>query len=283
MNILRLTLCLMLSTLSLQVFAWGQNGHRIIGQIADTHLTETTRLAIQPLLAGDRLPEVATWADEMRSAPGEFWQKDSPSWHYVNFDNPHDFKPDHYHTPTSKAEVADIYGAILRSIVILKSSDANLDERQFYFRFLVHLVGDIHQPLHAGHAEDKGGNTLDVFFFGNKTNLHSLWDTGLIESKNLSFSEFADFINTHEPPRLQEYLMSGPADWLRESMAMSKDVYASNQGSLSYAYVYQQLPLVEQRLLQGGVRLAGLLNSIFDPQAKVGSQALPVNAVAVKK
>lgn len=77
--------------------------------------------------------------------------------------------------------------------------------------------------------------------------------------------------------------MSSPADWLKESMTLSKDVYASNQGSLSYAYVYQQLPVVELRLLQGGVRLAGLLNSIFDTQAKVGSQALPANAVAVKK
>ena len=272
---------LLLLTLSSQAFCWGQNGHRIVGHIANSHLTETTRKAIKPLLAGDLLPEVATWADEMRSAPDDFWQKKSGRWHYINVEQPEAFEPEHYHVPQDKDDVEDIYGATLKAIAVLKSRRAPLEEQQFYFRFLVHLVGDIHQPLHAGHAHDRGGNDINVSFFGDTTNLHSLWDTGLIESRQLSYREFAEFIDTRDAQFIKRHLNSSPADWLKESMVLSKSVYASGTGELGYAYIYQQMPHVELRLVQAGVRLAGLLNSIYDSRAKVGVHATPALTVKV--
>lgn len=277
-GLVKITCGLLLSVASIHALAWGQNGHRIVGQVADSHLTKTTRKAILPLLDGELLPEVTTWADEMRSDPSEFWQKRSASWHYINLKSPQDFDARNYPVPQSSDEIKDVYGALLRAIAVLKSKDASLQERQFYFRFLTHIVGDIHQPLHAGHAEDKGGNDIEVSFFGKKTNLHSLWDTDLIESQSLSYTEFAAFIDTQNPQQLHTYLNSTPADWLTESLVLSTEVYQTGNPQLGYAYVYEQLPKAKLRLLQAGIRLAGLLNSIYDPKAKAGVQALALPA-----
>ena len=280
MRIARFICGLLLVTTSMQVFPWGQNGHRIVGQIANEHLTKKTQQALLPLLGGDLLPEVGTWADEMRSDPAEFWQKHSSRWHYINVTTPEDFDAAHYHTPQTKEEVKDIYGGILRCIDALKDKNTPLAERQFYLRFLVHLVGDIHQPMHTGRAEDRGGNAIAVKFFGERTNLHALWDTELLESKNLSFTEFSAFINTRDKTLIATYLNSSPADWLQESMALSATLYQDAEpinnkpAEFSYGYIYQQLPVAEQRLLLAGIRLAGLLNSIFDPRAKPGATAL---------
>ncbi len=256
------------------VFAWGQNGHRIVGQIASVHLTKTTQKAITPLLAGDSLAEVATWADEMRSAPGNFWQKESGQWHYINVDDRPGFDPHQYHTPQSRDDVKDIYGAMLQCVAKLKDKQTSLEDRRFYLRFLVHLVGDLHQPMHTGHAEDRGGNNIKLTFFGEPTNLHSLWDTELIESQNLSFSEFAAFIDTQDKQLLNTLLNSSPGDWLSESMRLSETIYQNTGTEMGYAYIYQNLPIVQQRLQYAGIRLAGLLNSIYDRRAKPGVTAL---------
>lgn len=274
MKIARIICGLLLIANYEQAFAWGQNGHRIVGQIAEMHLTKTTRKAVVPLLAGDSLAEVGTWADEMRSAPGVFWQKESSRWHYINIDDRTAFDPHQYHTPHSREDVKDIYGGILRCIAQLKDKQTSLEERQFYLRFLVHLVGDIHQPMHAGQAEDRGGNSIALKFFGEQTNLHSLWDTELIESQNLSFSEFAAFIDTQDQQQLNRFLNSSPADWLKESRALSETIYRNTDTELGYAYIYQNLPIAQQRLQQAGIRLAGLLNSIYDRRAKQGVTAL---------
>lgn len=257
-----------------QALAWGQNGHRIVGEIANGHLTKTTQKAIQPLLGGDLLAEVGTWADEMRSAPDAFWQKESTRWHYINVANPAEFKAEHYHHPHTKDEVKDIYGGILHCVAKLKDTETSLADRQFYFRFLVHLIGDIHQPMHAGQAEDRGGNNIALTFFGEPTNLHSLWDTQLLESQNLSFTEFARFIDTQDKRLIKEILTGSPADWLSESMRLSETIYRTTGTQLSYAYVYQNLPIAQQRLQQAGIRLAGLLNGIYDRRAKPGVASL---------
>lgn len=246
--------------------AWGQNGHRVVGQIAQAHLTDTTKTKLLPLLSGESLAQISTWPDEMRSAPGEFWQKKSSRWHYINAAPNQPFSVEHSHIK-NKESVSNILEGITYSIQTLKNTDSSLDAKQFSLRFLVHLVGDSHQPFHAGRAEDRGGNQVKVSFFNEKTNLHSLWDTKLIENQNLSYTEFATFIDTNNSELIAEYLQSTPATWVSESHNLASDLYKSTPEKVSYSYIYNNTPIVKTRLLQAGIRLAGLLNKIFDPSA----------------
>ncbi|MBU2970536.1 S1/P1 nuclease [Pseudoalteromonas sp. C2R02] len=253
--------------LSHNAHAWSQNGHRIVAKIAENHLTETTLQAILPLLEGEKLAEVSTWPDEMRSNPDEFWQKESGKYHYVNISKASDFKPSSYNISAQSGEVTDAYALILKATSVLKSPSSSLKDKRFYFKFLVHVVGDIHQPMHVGHSEDRGGNRIKVKFFGEHSNLHSLWDGLLVENQNLSFTEFAHFIDTNDKTLISKYLNSQPKDWILESFYIAQKLYDIGDGDYRYNYVYEQTPVVKKRLTQGGIRLAGLLNRIFDKSA----------------
>ena len=254
-----------------KTYAWGKNGHRIVGKIAENHMTETTIRAIETLLDGDRISEVGTWADEMRSNPSEFWQKESPRWHYVNLNKISDFHPEHY---SRSNKISDAYEAIRHGIDVLKDSSSSIDDKKFHLRFLMHLVGDIHQPLHVGRSEDRGGNAIKVKFFWKETNLHTIWDTKLIEQEQLSYSEFVDYIDTNDKSTIEKYLDTRPADWVKASFHHAQDIYNVGNGDFSYNYVYKSKPLLNESLLQAGIRLAGLLNEIFDPKAIPGKSAL---------
>ncbi len=258
--------------------AWGQNGHRIIGQIAENHLTEQTRLALTPLLENQSLPQISTWADEMRSDPSEFWQKKSSRWHYINApSNSNHFTHDHSHT-LNKENVKNILDGMYFAINTLKDDKSSLEAKRFSLRFLVHLVGDSHQPFHAGRKEDRGGNKIKVTFFGQNTNLHSLWDTKLIENENLSFTEFAQFIDSNNAEIISEYLASSPEQWLTESHNFASELYKLKSDEIGYSYIYQNTPIIKMRLQQAGIRLAGLLNNLFDNTAKPLEKALKMPA-----
>lgn len=254
-----------------EVFGWGKNGHRIVGKLAENHMTANTLAEVKALLDGDRISEVGTWADEMRSNPSDFWQKVTPKWHYLNINEISDFHPEHY---SSEDEVKDAYTGIRKAMDVLADKNASKQDKQLYLRFLIHLVGDVHQPLHLGRAEDHGGNKIKVKFFWQDTNLHSLWDTQLIEQEKLSFSEFASYIDTQDSKLISQYLNSRPADWIEESFHQAQDIYQVGDKDFSYNYVYKYMPVVKERLLQGGIRLAGLLNEIYDPESVPGKTAL---------
>lgn len=272
LNSLIIVVMLTISITSNKSYAWGQNGHRIIAKIAEQHLTLKTKKALIPLLESESLPQISTWPDEMRSDPANFWQKKSSRWHYINFEpstSPSTFldSSDNQHTHT-KDTVSNILQGMQYAIATLKKADSSADEKRFALRFLVHLVGDSHQPFHAGRGEDRGGNRIEINYFGEKSNLHSLWDTKIIESKNLSYTEFADFINTDNASLIAEYLKSTPQGWLIESHHIAESIYKKNVTDIDYNYVYTNLPIIKTRLQQGGIRLAGLLNMLFDESAQ---------------
>lgn len=254
-------------------YAWGQNGHRIVGKIAESHISETTKTAIQPYLDGESLAQISTWPDEMRSAPGDFWQKKSSRWHYINAAPGKTFSFNHDHTK-NKESVSNILEGIHYSMQTLTDKNSTLDAKQFSLRFLVHLVGDSHQPFHAGRGEDRGGNRIKVSFFNEETNLHSLWDTKLIENQNLSYTEFAQFIDTNNKELIAEYLQSSPKTWVEESHNLATKIYKYTNDEIGYSYIYNNTPIVKTRLQQAGIRLAGLLNALFDPSAKELETAL---------
>lgn len=238
------------------LLAWGPNGHRIVGRIAMNHLTDEAARAVECLLGPEGLDQVSTWPDEIRSDPA--WKQSTP-WHFISIDDGETLE-------TTKREPAgDVLEAIQRFTAVLRDPQAPRPAKQEALKFLVHFVGDLHQPLHVGRRADFGGNATKVFWFKDKeeTNLHSVWDSAMIDNEKLSFSEFAAFIDHPTLQELQTWQSSTPADWANESKAERDRVYQIGDGKLSYEYVYQNIPLVKRRLLQGGVRLAGLLNSIF--------------------
>ncbi len=251
-------LALLLLTASAPAFAWGPNGHRIVGRIAMNHLSEEAARAIECLIGPEGLDQASTWADEIRNDPN--WQpplKNPSPWHFISIDDAETLET------TERNPAGDVLEAMQRFEAVLRDPQASRPAKQEALKFLVHFVGDVHQPLHVGRRADRGGNSIEVFWFGDKSNLHSVWDSGLIESEKLSFSEFAAFIDHPTQEEIRTWQSAAFADWVKESKAEREKVYKIGDGKLSFQYVFDNIPLVKRRLVQGGVRLAGLLNSIF--------------------
>jgi hypothetical protein len=245
----------MLSLLMNQAaFGWGQTGHRVVGQIAEEHLNRKALKAIREILGHESLAMSSTWADEIKSDSQYDYAK---PWHYVNI--PEGLT---YHE-CEKAE-SDIIEAIGRMKKQLTNPESTLEEKQFALRFLVHLVGDLHQPMHAGYKKDLGGNRVPMKWFGDDTNLHSVWDSKMIDFKGLSYTELAASINHADKKQIKNWQNSDVEDWLQEAMEMRTEVYASAEKDLyAYRYAYIYFPTVENQLLKAGVRLAGVLNELL--------------------
>jgi hypothetical protein len=148
----------------------------------------------------------------------------------------------------------------------LRNPAAPKEERIQALKFLVHMIGDIHQPLHAGKRDDLGGNRVSVHWFRSveATNLHTVWDDLIIEQEKLSFTEWTRFLDHPTAAELKEWQGSNYTAWMEESYKLRDRCYDFKpELPLSYDYVYKSLPIVKQRLLQAGVRLAGTLNGIF--------------------
>lgn len=242
-----------------QALAWGKTGHRVVGQIADARLTSKSRSAVKRILGSETLAEAANWPDFMKSDPSPFWQKTADPWHYVTVPVGKTYD-EAEHPPEG-----DAVTALARYSAVLRDRRASPADRQIALRFVVHLVGDLHQPLHAGNGTDRGGNDRRVTFFGRSTNLHSVWDSGLIDETQLSFSEMAAWLDARiTPADARDWSSTDPRDWIAESTALRDQVYpAAGDNTLSYRYVYDNEPRLEGRLERAGVRLAAVLNDIF--------------------
>ena len=258
--------------------AWGKTGHRVVAAIADTQLSGLARANVEQILGpGETLDEAANWPDEMRSAPGEFWEKTATPWHYVTLNG-----IIYDHAPPE----GDALEALAKFSKTLRDPNASLADRQMALRFVVHLVGDLHQPLHNGKCCDRGGNDVKVNWFGKPTNLHAVWDSQLVDEEQLSFTELAAKLERHMSDRqLIDWWDINPRDWISESAEYRDSLYPTaadmpkpkgekvKKGQpvlpdLSFSYAYRFTPLMEQRLSQAGVRLAAYLNWVFaEPQA----------------
>ncbi len=236
---------------------WGRTGHRATGEVAASHLTKKAKKQIRELLNGESLALISTYGDEIKS--DDSYRKYGP-WHYVNF--PFDST---YRTHP-KSEKGDLVQAIYKCIAVLEDDTAAREDRVFYLKLLVHFIGDLHQPLHVGIAEDRGGNRFQVRWFDEGTNLHTVWDTKMLESYNMSYYELAANSRILSKKQLRQLKQGTIVDWMNESRALCIDIYANTKvgEDLGYGYMYRYVSTARFQIQKGGIRLAKILNDIFD-------------------
>ena len=242
-------------------FAWGQTGHQVIGEIAQEHISGKTRAEMEVILGKGDLAQASTWADEERSNPDTFWQREAGPYHYVTMPEGQTY------ADVGAPEEGDALSALARFTQTVRDPNASREEKALALKFIVHIVGDVHQPLHAGNGKDRGGNDVKVSWFGDDTNLHSVWDSRLIDSRNLSYTEYARWLGRDiDPSEIIIWWTADPQVWIAESTAMRDQISPASQqatSSLGYAYQYHHLGTSETRLQQGGIRLAAYLDSVF--------------------
>jgi len=246
----------LIATSSYAAEDWGPTGHRAVGEIAQSYLSPEVKLIIEDILDGQSLALVSTFADEIKS--DERYKAFSP-WHYVNFP----FESTYEKSP--KSEKGDIIVAIKKCVDVLKSKDASKDDKAFYLKMLVHFMGDLHQPLHVGLAEDRGGNTFQVQWFDEGVNLHWVWDEKIIEKFGMTYTELAQNTNKLSQEELDAIQKGSVEDWMYESRNLCLDVYDHTKvgDKLSYDYMYRYTHVVRNQLQKGGIRLGKMLNTIF--------------------
>lgn len=270
------TLLLALSLTSLNAFAWGPTGHRVVGAVAEKHLEPGVAVKVQKILKGQTLSRVSNWSDEIKSEPETY--SHTYNWHYTDWKD-----EDHNHDETHSS--GKLMTAIKEQLAVLEDENASMDSKNFALKFIVHLIGDLHQPLHVGNGLDQGGNKCRVTFHKKEMNLHQLWDEAMIDFTNLSYTELANYVaQGRTKEEYQSWKGGTPLDWALESKILRGQIYpadvnpsdrpltlkqycrsdivvaAEDMPKLSYEYSYKFVPVVEKRLYQAGLRLATMLN-----------------------
>lgn len=299
-------------------YGFGPTGHRTVAEIASHHLNAETARRVSLILDGQLMASAATWPDDMRSASlpsTDFWAN-AANWHFVNVAQGQVYKKANAppSCPSSIRELkkfedqllqydANAYQAIECFSSILRNAKAGHDVQQFALKFVIHLAGDLHQPLHLGHGTDAGGNTITLKYFGETTELHALWDSDVIDRQQLSFTELARFQENESTARAEELSDPNPYNWLLESfeprevdplvmegvtLTLREEFYerinaqgqcgrvdvfsgdGDNQADgfirdCRYEFSFNAVPMINMQLQKGGFRLAALLNQIFDP------------------
>jgi hypothetical protein len=238
-------------------FAWGQIGHRVTGAIGEPLLSKKAAKAVKAVLGTESLAEASTWPDEMRSSPEVFWQKTANPWHYVTIPMGQTY------SQVGAPPEGDAISALKGFAVTLRDPNARLEDKQLALRFTIHIIGDLHQPLHVGNGTDRGGNDFKVQFGREETNLHAVWDGNLIDRQQLSYTEMTAWLNRRiTPQNLEDWANPDPLVWVAESAELRDKIYPADT-KLSYSYAFQQNEALDTRLMQAGVRVAAYLNELY--------------------
>lgn len=252
---------------ALPSFGWGPTGHDVVAAIAEQNLTKKTKKRLNELLDGRSIVYYSSWLDNVQNSP--YWNdgyNQTKTWHYANVDEGQTYQTQ------PKNEKGDVVTAVTMLTDRLTNDYDNLTDsmKVDYVKMIVHLVGDMHCPMHAGRLTDLGGNRVKVRWFGRNTNLHSVWDSKIVESaRNWSYSEWCDHLDRTSKEYKASVMTGTYEEWFTETVANAAIVYdyvekLGSNPNLSYQFVYDFSPMLEDRLLVGGYRLAYVLNSIFD-------------------
>ena len=260
MNYIQKISLVLISLFSISAFSnipdWGVTGHRAVGEIAEGYLNKKARRQIEKLLDGESLALVSTYGDDIKSDSN---YREYAVWHYVNM--PFGVK----YEDAEKNPKGDLVVGIETCKKVITDPNATKEEKVFHLKMLVHLIGDLHQPMHVGLKEDKGGNDFQVKWFRSGTNLHSVWDSKMINHYNMTYTELAS--NERELSKAQVKAMQEGSivDWVNETQQYAINAYSSAEKgeNLGYRYMYDHFHIVRSQLQKGGIRLAKVLNELF--------------------
>lgn len=245
-----------------EVMAWGTTGHRVIAEIAERNLSCKAKRNVKKLLDNQHMSYWSNWADFIKSDTTGRWDN-THVWHFVNA--PKGGTKEEYVNHIKGASQENLYSAVLYLKAILEDKKRTKDERREALIFLIHLVGDMHQPMHAGREKDRGGNFIKLTWFGQNTNLHSLWDSKLVDHEKYAYTEYATLLNVLTKKEKKAIQNGTIEDWLYDSHLVADKLYGMVEkgDELSYNYFYKVSPLLNSQLQKAGLRLAKLLNDIF--------------------
>ncbi len=253
-------LLLVFAGLPSPALAWGALGHRLVARLAEPDLQPQARSQIEWLLQGEADPSlagIATWADNLRDTDPDLGKATS-RWHYVNIGEQHCAYARELACPDGDCVVE----ALREQTAILADRTRSRAERLQALKFVVHFAGDIHQPLHAGYAHDRGGNDFQTNYEGKGSNLHSVWDSGLLKSRGLDEDAYVQHLRALPTAHRDAFVLPPPAArWAEQSCTLAlRPGFYPRRAKLDSGYYTQHLPLAEQQLRLGGARLAQLLN-----------------------
>ena len=257
---------------SVSLYAWGPMGHDVVASIAEQHLNRKTKRKINRLLGGRSIVYYSSWMDNIQNSP--YWENgynQTKTWHYANVD-----KGLTYQT-MQKNENGDVVNSLemLTDAMINRYDELTDSMKVDYVKMIVHMVGDLHCPMHAGRLSDRGGNDTKVKWFGQPTNLHSVWDSRMIDAaRKWNYTEWVEQLDRTNRKYRKNVTEGSYEDWFTTTVANAAEIYnyveALDQQlpeeelpNLSYQFVYDFSPMLEEQLLLGGYRLAHVLNTIF--------------------
>lgn len=249
-KLIAIACCILLSHYS---FGWAAKGHKIVALIAKQCLTQPIIDSVQSYLGTMSFEDAAVWMDVIKS---DHQYDNLKPWHYVNVDR-------------DKTYVREA-GKDNNVIEALRTSIKTLTDRKspyrkkldFDIKVLFHLVGDIHQPLHCGYGEDRGGNDIDVKFLGQHTNLHEVWDNAIIEYTGITVSDCLKTANDMSAEEKKQIQTLDVEVWAKEARELLPGVYDFDK-KIGKDYAEKNKPVIEKQLAKAGIRLAYVLHQAF--------------------
>jgi hypothetical protein len=280
MNYLVALLLISLSLVSTESYAFGKTGHRVVGQVCQDHLSKNANSALSKIMAGETLADAATWPDEMRRSKNNTFWSNTAKWHYVNIPANTNYAQSRKSSHGDVVVAIEAFSALLEGKPLdngpikrslqqrfgdLTIAKNKREIKQFAVRFLLHLIGDLHQPLHAGYIADRGGNKIQINWYARKQNLHAVWDTLLLNKQDQSDRQLAkelSQVSEKDKQQIQESRLQG---WLNESLALRKVAYDVDKYDRDFTaqYFFDNMPLINRQLQKAGLRAAKIFNDIF--------------------
>ena len=242
---------------ALMSWGWSQKGHDVTAHIAEQHLTPAAKATVDSLFQGKSMVYWANWLDNASHTPEYAY---SSTWHYKNINDGvayEDMQPN----PSG-----DAITALKSRFEILSDPNSSYDDKVLALKMVVHIMGDIHQPMHVARATDRGGNNVKVKFFGRDRNLHGIWDSDLVESAHKwSYTEWGDQIDRLSPEEQAAVVEGSLDDWAKQTLEITRQIYKDIPAgtNVGYTEIAKYAPVIETQLERAGLRLAYVLNNIF--------------------